>query len=60
MGVRSVRSSSYARLMSLPPWGLYDAEGKLIATIRAHTAMAARELFRAHGYALEGGRVRKV
>jgi hypothetical protein len=48
--------SSYSRIIALPSWGLYRANGELVATIRAESAYAARDIFRRHG--LEGARVR--
>lgn len=48
----------YRRLMELPAWGLFDREGRLVASIRAEDAHVARTLFKAHGYS--GYRVRKV
>jgi hypothetical protein len=38
---------SYRGLMSLPAWGLYAADGSLLATI-ARPATEARDLFAAH------------
>lgn len=43
--------------MGLPAFGLYD-ENRLVATVRAQDAYAARDLFRKHG--LTGRRVRLV
>jgi hypothetical protein len=32
--------------MSLPAWGLFDRDGKLVASIRAKTAFEAKLLFK--------------
>lgn len=48
----------YRRLITLPAWGLYDADGTLVATIRAEDAYVARDLF--HVYGCEGVRVRRL
>lgn len=40
--------SSYRSLSRMPAWGLYDAQGRLIATVRARSAWEAREIFREH------------
>jgi hypothetical protein len=37
---------SYTGLMSLPAWGLFDRDGKLVASIRAKTAFEAKLLFK--------------
>ena len=50
----------YGALMHLPAWGLYNADGELVATIRAERAEVARDLFKAHGYEAPGGRVKRV
>lgn len=39
---------SYSGLMRHPVFGLYDEDGKLIATVRANTAMTARHIFHKH------------
>jgi len=49
---------SYRGLMTLPAFGLYDTANRLVATIRAESAEAARDLFRRHG--LRGARVRRI
>src|SRR4051812_28314547 len=48
---------SYRKLMSWPVWGLYGAE-RLVGTIRAESAQAARVLF--IGAGLRGERVRRI
>lgn len=48
---------SYRGLVSLPAWGLYDGN-RIVASVRAETAVAARDLFHKHG--LVGKRVRRV
>jgi hypothetical protein len=48
---------SYRR--GMPAWGVYDAAGKLVATIRAPSAEEARGLFHRHGIRLSG-RVRRL
>jgi hypothetical protein len=48
---------SYRRVASLPAYGLYAGE-RLVATVRAESAEAARDIFRRHG--LHGIRVRPV
>ena len=42
---------SYRALMALPAWGLYDADDGLVATVRAGTAIEARDLFNEAGLA---------
>jgi hypothetical protein len=49
---------SYSKLSRLPAFGLYDEDGRLVATIRADSAADARDLFRRHR--LSGARVRRV
>ena len=49
---------SYSGLMRLPAWGLFDADGALVASVRAARAIEARELFRRQG--LVGARVRRL
>lgn len=39
---------SYRYLMSLPVYGLYDAQGDLLGTVRAEGHVTARELFRTY------------
>lgn len=52
---------SYRRVAGWPAWGLYDADGTLVATIRAESAQAARVLFiGTFGTGLRGARVRRV
>lgn len=39
---------SYSGLMRLPAYGLYSAQGELVATVRASSAEDARAIFRRH------------
>jgi hypothetical protein len=49
---------SYSGLSALPAWWLLDADDNLVASIRAESAVAARDLFKREG--LQGVRVRKA
>jgi len=49
---------SYSGLMRLPAYGLYDRDGKLVATIRANSAEEARDIFKRAF--LNGDRVRRL
>ncbi len=49
---------SYRGLLALPAFGLFDAAGELVATIRAHDATEARDLFRQYG--MKGARVKRL
>jgi hypothetical protein len=49
---------SYTGLMRFPAYGLYDHKGRLVATIRAESADAARSIFRRSF--LRGERVRRL
>lgn len=49
---------SYRNLMALPAWGLYDAAGQIVASVRAESAQAAREIFKREGHV--GERVRRI
>jgi hypothetical protein len=40
---------SYAQQLALPAWWLVDAEGKVVASVRAETALEARDVFRREG-----------
>jgi hypothetical protein len=51
-----VSRRSYRGLMALPAWGLYEADGALVATIRAPGAPEAADLFEAHGFERGAGR----
>ena len=42
--------SRYGRLLRLPAWGLYDDDGKLLATVRARDAEDAKTVFVMYGY----------
>jgi hypothetical protein len=55
-----VSRRSYRYLASLPAFGLFAADGKLVATVRAEDAPAARDVFKAHGYSGDGMRVRRL
>ena len=52
-----VGRTSYRRLAKLPAFGLFAA-GELVATVRAETAIEARDLFKQAG--LQGDRVRRL
>lgn len=54
---RDVRRRRYRHLTSLPAWGLFVGD-RIVASIRAEGAYAARDLFKAHG--LEGERIRRL
>jgi hypothetical protein len=45
----TVKRRSYAEIAGLPAWGLYDADGKLVATVRAYDTAEAGDLFRQAG-----------
>ena len=47
------------RVPALSEWGLFGAD-QLIARLRAHSAEAAREIFRERGLGRQGDRVRRV
>jgi hypothetical protein len=53
-----VSRRSYSGLMSLPAWGLYDKNGKIVATVRTKTSGEAVGIFNEHG--LVGLFVKKV
>lgn len=46
--------------MSLPVFGLYDKDNKLVATIRASSDLEAKEVFGAHGFPVNTLELRKL
>jgi hypothetical protein len=52
------RPRGYRKLAGLPAWGLYAADGKLVASVRAFDAMEARDLFKRAGES--GERVKRI
>jgi hypothetical protein len=56
-GAEMANRRSYRRLLALPAWLLYEG-GKLVASVRAEDAQAAREIFKTHK--LDGTHMRKA
>ena len=58
MSMNGVPRRSYSRLVKLPAFGLYDADDKLVASVRAGSIQEAVQLFRDAG--LKGHRVTRL
>jgi hypothetical protein len=56
--IRVTDRHSYSGVSALPAWWLMDADGNLVASIRAATAVEARDLFKREG--LSGVRVKRA
>lgn len=50
--------ASYSEVSALPAWVLVDAEDRIVASVRAPTAIRARDIFRENGQT--GARVRRA
>ena len=51
---------SYRGLMGLTAFGLYERDGRLVATIRTHHEFAALRLFEKHHIPTQGREIRPV